>query len=51
MTVTMDANHTDEQLIARIRSSDISAFEEIVECYRAALVACAYAKTGSLARQ
>lgn len=49
MTVTMDANYTDEQLVVRTREGDISAFEAIVERYRAAVVACAYSKTGSLA--
>ena len=38
---------TDQRLIARMRGGDISAFETIVERYRAVLVALAYARLGS----
>lgn len=44
-----ECKETDEQLVARMRESDFSAFETIVERYRSALIACAYGRTGSLA--
>jgi len=40
---------TDGQLVARVRQGDIAAFEAIVDRHRAALVAVAAARLGSLA--
>ncbi|MDO8586621.1 MAG: RNA polymerase sigma factor [Armatimonadota bacterium] len=40
---------TDAQLVARMREGDTSAFELIVERYRAALIARAHAQLGSFA--
>ena len=40
---------TDAQLVARVREGDLSAFEEIVDQYRAALVGLAAGRLGSLA--
>lgn len=42
-------DETDGQLVARVRQGDIAAFEAIVDRHRAALVAVAAARLGSLA--
>ena len=39
----------DAELVARVREGDVSAFEMIVERYRAVLIARSYALLGSLA--
>lgn len=50
MTSTIDTHPlTDAQLVERTREGDVSAFETIVERYRAIIVARASAQLGSLA--
>lgn len=39
----------DAHLVARLRAGELPAFEAIVERYRSALIACAYARLGSFA--
>jgi len=46
---TGTCRETDAQLVARTRDGDISAFETIVERYRAVMIARAYARLGSFA--
>jgi RNA polymerase sigma-70 factor (ECF subfamily) len=48
MTVFID-NETNAQLVTRMRAGDVSAFETIVERYRAVLIARAHARLGSFA--
>jgi len=43
------SEHSDAQLVARAREGDLSAFEMIVDRHRAALVALAAGRLGSLA--
>jgi len=47
MTLAPGTKETDAHLVARIRAGERTAFEAIVERYRAALIACAHARLGS----